>query len=245
MKRTSLVLVMAGSMIFTAACTTKKYVRQQTTPIIEKTNELDDLTAKNSNAIRDVDSRAQRGIQSVQAKAAEVDRKALAAGQQADQAQSLASDASTRVSSLSNTVANLDNYRPVVETSVQFGFNKDTLTPKAKAALDQLIAELPNAKHYIVAVEGGADSVGDKNYNYDLSERRAAAVIQYLASNGNVPAHKIFLIGLGKDKPVAPNTTAAGRAKNRRVDVRLMTNTQDNETAQVAPSGNGAQQRRQ
>jgi OmpA-OmpF porin, OOP family len=245
MKRTSLVLVMAGSMIFTAGCTTKKYVRQQTTPIIEKTNELDDLTAKNSNAIRDVDSRAQQGIQSVQAKAAEVDRKALAAGQQADQAQSLASDASNRVSSLSNTVANLDNYRPVVETSVQFGFNKDTLTSKAKAALDQLIAELPNAKHYIVAVEGGADSVGDKNYNYDLSERRASAVIQYLASMGNVPAHKIFLIGLGKDKPVAPNTTAAGRAKNRRVDVRLMTNTQEgNETALVAPSGNGALQPR-
>jgi OOP family OmpA-OmpF porin len=245
MKRTSLVLVMAGSMIFTAGCTTKKYVRQQTTPIIEKTNELDDLTAKNSNAIRDVDSRAQQGIQSVQAKAAEVDRKALAAGQQADQAQSLASDASNRVSSLSNTVANLDNYRPVVETSVQFGCNKDTLTSKAKAALDQLIAELPNAKHYIVAVEGGADSVGDKNYNYDLSERRASAVIQYLASNGNVPAHKIFLIGLGKDKPVAPNTTAAGRAKNRRVDVRLMTNTQEgNETALVAPSGNGALQPR-
>ena len=58
----------------------------------------------------------------------------------------------------------------------------------------------------------------------DLSQRRAQAVIQYLANKANVPAHKIYLIGLGKDHPVAENSSAAGRAKNRRVEVRLMTN---------------------
>ena len=66
---------------------------------------------------------------------------------------------------------------------------------------------------------------GSAEYNYDLSQRRANAVIQYLASKYNVPAHKIYVIGLGKDKPVETNKTAAGRADNRRVDVRLMTNT--------------------
>jgi OOP family OmpA-OmpF porin len=69
------------------------------------------------------------------------------------------------------------------------------------------------------------DSVGSAEYNYDLSQRRADAVIQYLASKHNVPAHKIYLIGLGKDKPVDSNKTSTGRAANRRVDVRLMTNT--------------------
>jgi OOP family OmpA-OmpF porin len=238
MNRTSLVLALAASMVFSAGCTTKKYVRQQTTPIIEKTNELDDLTAKNTNSIKDVDARAQQGIQTVQARANEVDQKALAAGKAADQAQSLANEASTRVGSLSDTVVNLDNYKSIVDTSVHFGFNQDVLTPKAKKALDELIAELPNAKHYIVTVEGGADAIGDKNYNYDLSERRASAVIQYLAAKGNVPAHKIFLIGLGKDKPVETNKTAAGRAKNRRVDIHLMTNTGEGQTAQAAPQGN-------
>jgi outer membrane protein OmpA-like peptidoglycan-associated protein len=58
-----------------------------------------------------------------------------------------------------------------------------------------------------------------------LSQRRANSVIQYLASKYNVPAHKIYVIGLGKDKPVEDNKTKAGRADNRRVDVRLMTNT--------------------
>ena len=52
---------------------------------------------------------------------------------------------------------------------------------------------------------------------YDFSER-------YLVTKYQIPAHKIYLIGLGKDKPVAENSNTAGRAKNRRVDVRLMTN---------------------
>jgi outer membrane protein OmpA-like peptidoglycan-associated protein len=67
--------------------------------------------------------------------------------------------------------------------------------------------------------------VGSADYNYDLSERRANAVIQYLAAEKSVPAYKIYLIGLGKDKPVESNKTPDGRAKNRRVDIRLMTNT--------------------
>lgn len=225
MNRISLVALLAMSMLVSVGCASKNYTRQQTTPLINKTNELDDLTAKNSNAIKDVDARAQAGIQQVQAKAAEVDQKALAAGKQADDAQTLANSAVSRVTNLANTVANLDNYRPVAETSVLFAFDKDNLTKKDKEALDQLAAEIPNAKGYIVTLEGGTDSVGTSEYNYGLSERRANSVIQYLASQHNVPAHKIYVIGLGKDKPIDSNKTSAGRAKNRRVDVRLMTNT--------------------
>lgn len=237
MTRTSLAIALATTMLATIGCSTKNYVRQQTTPIITKTNELDDLTAKNTNAIKDVDSRAQAGIQAVQTKAAEVDQKALAAGTQASEAQTLADTAVHRVDSLQNTVANLDNYRVVSEVSVQFGFDRDNLTKQAKEELDQLATTIPNTKGYIVALEGGTDSVGDADYNYGLSERRANSVIQYLALHG-VPAHKIYVVGLGKDKPVEPNKTAAGRAKNRRVDIRLMTNTTDSTPAAAAPSGN-------
>jgi OmpA-OmpF porin, OOP family len=234
MNRTSLVILLAISMVASVGCASKNYVRQQTTPLINKTNELDDLTAKNTKDIKDVDARAQAGIQAVQAKAADVDQKALAAGQTADQAQTLANTATKRVDVLTNTVANLDNYRAVAETSVHFGFNKDNLTKKAKEALDQLATDVPNTKGYIVTVEGGTDSVGPADYNYDLSQRRANSVIQYLASEHNIPAHKIYLIGLGKDKPVDSNKTSEGRAKNRRVDVRLMTNTQGGDNAQPA-----------
>lgn len=232
MNRLSLAVLLVGSMAATVGCATKNYVRQETTPIINKTNELDDLTAKNSKDIKDVDSRAQAGIQAVNAKTADVDQKAQAAGQQAGQAQQLADNANKRVDSLQNTVANLDNYRVVSETAVQFGFDKDALSKDAKAALDQIATNVPNVKGYLITVEGATDSVGDAEYNYNLSQRRASSVIQYLASEHNIPAYKIYLIGLGKDKPVDSNKTAQGRAKNRRVSVRLMTNTADNTPAQ-------------
>lgn len=212
------------SLSVATGCSTKNYVRKETAPTINKVNELDELTAKNSNAIKDVDARAKQGIEGVNQRASAADQKALAAGQAADQAQQAATGAQNRVMSLANTVANLDNYHPVVETSVHFGFDKSNLTSKAKQALDQLGGEIQNAKSYILVVDGNTDSVGDPNYNYQLSQRRADNVIQYVASKYNVPAYKIYVIGLGKDKPVEPNKTAAGRAKNRRVDVRLMTN---------------------
>jgi OOP family OmpA-OmpF porin len=243
MNRTSITVLLTLSSLATVGCASKNYVRQETTPLINKTNELDDMTAKNSRDIRDVDSRSQSGIQQAQAKADEVNRKAQAAGQQADQAQTLASSASNRVDALQTTVANLDNYRMVNQTSVQFGFNKDTLTKDATDALDQLAGNVANTKGYIITVEGATDSTGDAEYNYALSQRRADAVIQYLASKHSVPAYKIYLIGLGKDKPVESNATREGRAKNRRVDVRLMTNTgegaapADATTSKATPPG--------
>src|SRR5271157_517091 len=238
MNRTSmkLTLMLAATLVATIGCSTKNYVREQTTPLINKTNELDDLTAKNSKDIKDVDQRAQAGIQAVQAKAAEVDQKALAAGSEADQAQLSANGAAQRVDVLTNAVVNLDNYRPVVETAVHFGFNKDNLMPEAKEAIDQLAASVATTKGYIITVEGATDSVGSSEYNYDLSQRRANAVIQYLAAEKNVPGYKIYLIGLGKDKPVETNKTAIGRAKNRRVDIRLMTNTGAGTTPAQAPT---------
>lgn len=237
MNRTSLVILLASSLVATVGCASKNYVKQQTTPLINKTNELDDLTAKNSRDIKDVDARAQAGIQQVQAKTAEVDQKAQTAGQNATAAQQLADAATQRVGVLTNTVVNLDNYHPVAETSVKFGFNKDNLTAKSKEALDQLATSISGTKGYIITLEGGTDSVGPADYNYDLSQRRANSVIQYLASKYSVPAHKIYVIGLGKDKPVETNKTSAGRADNRRVDVRLMTNTQGEDSQPKTPAG--------
>jgi outer membrane protein OmpA-like peptidoglycan-associated protein len=197
------------------------------------------MTAKNSKDIKDVDARAQAGIAAVNAKTADVEQKAQAAGQSAESAQQTADAANGRVGVLTNTVANLDNYHPVAETSVKFGFNRDNLTPKAKEALDQLAGTIASTKGYIIALEGSTDSVGSADYNYDLSQRRANAVIQYLASKYSVPAHKIYVIGLGKDKPVETNKTAAGRADNRRVDVRLMTNTVGDTTQPTTPTTTG------
>ncbi len=240
----ALAVLVAGTLPFTVGCASKNYVRGEVTPTVNKVNELDDLTAKNTRDIRSTDQRAQQGIQQVNQSAAAADQKAQAAGQSADQAQQAANRAGTRVTSLAGTVENLDNYKQVSDATVLFGFDQALLTKKDKADLDQFAQQIQSAKHYIIQVEGYTDSTGAADYNYQLSQRRADAVIQYLASKYSVPAHKIFLIGLGKDNPVAQNTSAKGRAQNRRVDIRLMSNnatetasSQGSSSPQSQPSG--------
>ena len=226
LKSIFVIVLAAAGLVLSSGCSTKNYVRKQTEPIIDKTNTLDELTAKNTRDLRDVDTRAQQGIAGANQKATEADAKAVDAGSRADQAQTLASQASGRVDALATQVANLDSYHPVAETSVHFAFDKAVLSAKSKEALDQLLAEVPNTKGYLLVIEGNTDYVGSATYNYKLSERRAEAVVQYL-SEKNIPAHKIYVIGLGKDKSAADNKTAEGRAQNRRVEVRLMSNSTD------------------
>ena len=246
LNRALIAILASGTLLMSAGCATKKYVRNETAPVINKTNELDELTAKTTRDIRDTDARAQQGIASAKQAADTADQHAAAANQSAQQAQNSAQMALNNAQSLQNTVVNLDNYRPVTEAEVHFAFDKADLSARAKKALDELAANIPNTKGYIVELIGGTDSVGNANYNYQLSQKRAAAVVQYLSAKYQIPAYKIFVIGLGEDKAAAPNNSAKGRAENRRVDVRLMTNTQDQNAAnpqvsQTQPAQSGMQ----
>lgn len=228
----------ALSLVFATGCSTKNYVRSQTQPVVQKTNELDDATAANNRSIHDVDSRAQAGIQQAQTAANTAQQNAQSASQAATTAQQNAQEAVNRADTLSGVIANLDNYKQVGDVSVTFGFNKSVLTKADKDQLDQFGSQLASAKSYILEVTGGTDSVGSKQYNYDLSDRRAMAVVQYLATKYNVPAHKFYLVGLGKDVEVDSNKTAAGRAKNRHVEIQLLSNTADSGTP-AAQGSNG------
>src|SRR6202453_3652117 len=214
----------AVSLLFTAGCSTKNYVRSQTTPLVTKTNELDDATAANNRAIQSTNDRAQAGIQQAQQSANTATQNAAAANQASAQAQSSAQEAVNRADSLASVVANLDNYKQIGSVSVTFAFDKSVLTKSDKEQLDGLGTQLSSAKSFILEVTGGTDSVGNADYNYQLSQRRAEAVVQYLASKFNVPPHKFYLIGIGKDVAVDSNKTAAGRAKNRRVEVQVLSN---------------------
>lgn len=224
----------AVSLLLATGCTTKNYVRSQTTPIIQHTNELDDATATNNRNIHDVDQRAQAGVQQAQSAANNANQQAQSATQSATQAQQSAQEAVNQADSLASVLANIDSYKQVADASVTFGFNKATLTHADEAKLDDFAAQLNGAKSYILEVTGGTDSVGSAAYNYDLSQRRARTVVQYLASKYNVPPHRFYLIGIGKDQAVAPNSTAAGRAQNRRVEVQLLSNTTGQEPSAPA-----------
>ena len=142
-----------------------------------------------------------------------------------------------RLQIVEQTVGQIDQYQPATQAEIRFKPGQSVLSKKAKQALDQLAGDIPNTKGYVIQLIGGTDSVGSKQYNYKLSEMRASAVVQYLATQYNVPAYKVYLAGLGKDKEVAPNNNSKGRAQNRRVDVQLMTNVQESTAAQnVTPA---------
>jgi outer membrane protein OmpA-like peptidoglycan-associated protein len=227
-----------GLIVITDGCASKNYVRSQTTPLINQTNDLDAKTAADHRAIGDTDTRAQQGIAGAQSAADTAGQHADAAGQAANAAGQNAQEAYNRVDTLSGVVANLDNYKPVSDVSVTFAFDKAVLTPADKKQLDSFAATLDSTRGYLLEVTGGTDSIGDAQYNYQLSQKRADAVVNYLATKYNVPPHKFYLIGIGKDQQVATDKTSAGRAKNRRVEVKLMTNMGQSTTpATTSPSG--------
>ena len=109
------------------------------------------------------------------------------------------------------------------ENMVNFGFDSSDLTSAAKANLDKLAQVLKNNMDTNINIYGHTDSKGTDAYNLSLSERRAAAVKNYLVSQG-VSSSRMFTMGVGEKEPVASNDTDAGRAENRRVEFAITAN---------------------
>jgi len=232
MNKTILMVMLAFVSLFAnLGCATKKYVQSQITPINNQIGELNEVSAKNTRDIKDVDGKAQQGITAADA----AEQKAVTAGNSADQANQKAARLSTGLNGLQGTVENLDNFKPVANTTVQFGVSRSLLTKTDEQALDEFAQQIGQQRHYIVVVQGFTDDTGPAEYNNQLSRRRADAVIQYLAAKHNVPAYRVYIIGLGEHNPVAANKNAAGRAKNRRVDVQLLTNSLESAQASATP----------
>jgi OOP family OmpA-OmpF porin len=108
----------------------------------------------------------------------------------------------------------------VIQADALFDFDKSVLRPDGKKSIDDALAKLKGVDVEMVIATGHTDSVGTDAYNQKLSERRAAAVKDYLVSKG-IPAAKVTTIGKGESQPVATNKTAEGRQKNRRVDIEF------------------------
>ena len=211
-----------------AGCTTKNYVRNQTAPLADRANQLDARSADNSRNLSDLDRRNQAGIAGAQASADAAGQHAGQAQDAATQAQAAADASAQKVAALGNTIANLDGYRTVSTQQVLFATGSGVLTSTDKHKLDALGAQLASTPHYMLEIKGATDSTGSAELNNALSEKRAESVVHYLAAKYNVPARSISLIGVGKDAEVASNRSVAGRAKNRRVEVRLLVRADSN-----------------
>lgn len=224
LKRTLITVAVLAVLLFASGCATKKYVRQQIDPLTGQINELSEVSKKNANDLRDVDERAQKGLQGVNEKADGADRKAQLADQKAESAQSTATGLKTQLTGVENKLGNIDNYRLAETVTLQFPFNQAKLDEKLTASLDSLASKIKDQNGYVFQIEGYTDTVGDKDYNYNLSQKRAQSVVRYMAEKHSIPLYRMFIIGLGEAKPIEPNTSRQGRAANRRVEVHLLEN---------------------
>lgn len=105
-------------------------------------------------------------------------------------------------------------------SDITFAVDQDAVKPSFYQVLNSVSLVLQKYKQTLVDVYGHTDSSGDDQYNFDLSQRRALAVANYLSAQG-VDSRRFAVTGFGETKPIASNATPAGRAQNRRVEIQL------------------------
>jgi len=236
-----IVLIMLGGLsgaLVTSGCATKKYVQQRVDPVSGK---LDQVATKTDQQGQTLNQQGQTlnqqgqtldqtrsTLQKDETELSATNERALSADNHAGQAMNRADDASRKadqanqgLNDLRSTVANLDDYKQVAETTVNFKFNSDKLGADAKMALDQMVMNQNQYKRFFIAVEGFTDKVGQADYNAALSRRRADAVVEYMVAQHDIPIYRIHMVGLGQQKPLEDARTRTANAKNRRVEVTL------------------------
>jgi outer membrane protein OmpA-like peptidoglycan-associated protein len=199
----------------------KKYVQRMTRPIKDRLNELDELTAANTAAIKDVDARAQHGIQMVSEKTSMADQHASDAATKAQQAQSAATQATTSVSTAEQMVGNLDQYKSGAQTEIRFRPGQTALSKQAKDALDEMAAPLKDQHSYILEVRGFSSGHGQPAIA--ASQKMADSVVRYLVLNHQIPVYRIYQLSMG-DAAVDSEGTSAKHSSGGRVEISLLKN---------------------
>ena len=111
--------------------------------------------------------------------------------------------------------------QPISFHSVNFDFDKSNLKPEATVELDRAVKIMQDNPDVVLELQGNTDNVGTDAYNQALGKRRADAVFNYMKAKGINP-DRLKEVSFGEGKPVATNTTDAGRAQNRRVDLVII-----------------------
>ena len=120
-------------------------------------------------------------------------------------------------------ISALDDYAVQHSTAVYFRVNSSAILPEERRSLDELARKAMTTKGYVIEISGYADATGNLERNRVLSQQRADAVVRYLQENYDIPLRRIVTpFGYGQIRPVADNTTAAGRRQNRRVEVKIL-----------------------
>jgi len=198
------------SLVASSGCVTKKAWRQNVeatdTRVKGVETGLESQEKRTSDLARDTDTRITQ-VKGTAEKAVEIGSQAMT---KAESAEKLAKGKILWTTTLS-------------DDSVKFSFDGDKVPEGAQAILDELGSKVKSLdKAVYLEIEGHTDNIGSEAYNEHLAEMRAQAVRNYLAEHAGIPLHAMSIISFGESKPVAANTTSAGRAQNRRVVVRVL-----------------------
>ena len=207
-------LMVAGvavmSLIATSGCVTKKAWRQNVeatdTRVKGVESGLESQERRTSNLATETDARINQ-VKGTAEQAVEIGTKAMS---KAETAEKMA-----RGKILWTVVLSDD--------AVKFSFDGDKVPQDAQAILDELASKVKSMDRTVyLEIEGHTDNIGSEDYNQRLAAMRAESVRNYLAEKDGIPLHAMNIISFGETKPVAANTTSEGRAKNRRVVVRVL-----------------------
>jgi outer membrane protein OmpA-like peptidoglycan-associated protein len=196
----------------------KGYVRRHVQPIRDRVNELDDLTVANSKVIKEVNARARQGIQLASDKASLADEHALEAADKAQMAHQTAAALDTRLATDETVVGNIDQYESGPQTELRFRGGQTVLSKQAKDALDELAAQLKDQHGYIIEIQGFSSGRGQAAITN--SRKMADLVERYLVLGHEIPAYRIYVIGMG-------NAPASRLTSGTRVGIRLLKNDVD------------------
>jgi peptidoglycan-associated lipoprotein len=214
------VAVVSLSVAGSTACATKKYVKTRVGEVNDKVETLTKSVEENQDRTKKNEQRIAQHDQQIN----QVDQKADQANKSAADARGAADMAGAKAEAVDKASKRLVYEVVLSEDQGGFKFGQATLPDDAKARLDELVQQLkanPNGAY--IEVEGYTDATGPRAYNEQLGMERAEAVKKYLYEHYQIPLHKINVISFGPDNPVAPNTTREGRAKNRRVVIKILT----------------------
>jgi len=212
----SVAVLAAGS---TTACATKGYVRDRVGTVNDKVESV-------SRSLEETQERTQKteaAIADANQKIVQVDQKATAANEAAVTARTAADSAASKAAAVEVATKRIVYEVTLSEDQGNFKLSQSELPAAAKARIDEVVTQLkatPNGAY--IEVEGYTDNRGDKAYNDKLGLDRAESVKRYLYQQHQIPLHRISVISYGSEKPIAPNTTKAGRAQNRRVVIKVL-----------------------
>lgn len=202
----------------------KKWVQKRLDPINDRLSELDEVNARNAQAIKDVDERAQAGIKQAQSSADQANQMATTANTQAQAASSTAQQASGHVDQLNTTVNGIDQYKQITDLEVSFRRGTTILSSDSKQKLDQLAAGLTGREGYILEMEANSPAAG--SVGLQNSERLNDAVKRYLVEEHQIPVYRLHAVALGNVQASTSDdqNSKPERVRTSSVHLRLMEN---------------------